>query len=61
MLADCESLKVIVNRAESAPPEIVIVADSEVRIIATFVMVETFSAAENDAADVIVGAVLSKV
>jgi hypothetical protein len=61
MLADCESLKVIVNRAESEPPDIVIVADSEVRIVATFVMGETFSAAENDAADVIVGAVLSKV
>jgi hypothetical protein len=60
ILADCESLKVIVNRAESAPPEIVIVADSDARIIATLVEIETFSTVEKDVAEVIVGAVLSK-
>jgi hypothetical protein len=49
----------MLKRAASAPEEIVTVADSETRIVATVTEVAMFSAAENDEDDVKVGAVVS--
>jgi hypothetical protein len=54
-VSDLEMLK----RAVSAPDEIVIVADSETRIVAAVAEVAMFSAAENVEDEVNVGGVLS--
>ena len=50
---------VILNRAASAPEDIVTVADSETRIVAAVADVAMFSAAENVEDEVNVGAVVS--
>ena len=49
----------IVNRAASAPDEIVTVADSETLMVAAAVDIEMFSAAEKNNEEVKVGAVVS--
>jgi hypothetical protein len=59
MIAVSVSDLAMLKRAASAPEEIVTVADSETRIVATVTEVAMFSAAENDEDDVKVGAVVS--
>ena len=49
----------IVNKAASAPDEIVTVADSETLMVAAAVDIEMFSAAEKNNEEVKVGAVVS--
>ncbi len=51
----------IVNRAASAPDEIVTVADSETLIVAAAEVIAMFSAAEKDEEEVKEGAVVSGV
>ena len=50
----------MLNRAASAPEEIVTVADSEIRIVAIVEEVAMFSAAEKAEDDVKVGGVVSE-
>ena len=50
----------MLKRVRSAPEEIVTVADSETLIVAAVADVVMFSAAENEAEEVKVGAVVSK-
>jgi len=59
MIAVLVSDLAMLKRAASAPEEIVTVADSETWIVAAVADVAMFSAAENEEADVKVGAVLS--
>ena len=59
MIAVFVSDLAMLKRAASAPEEIVTVADSETRIVATVTEVAMFSAAENDEEDVKVGGVVS--
>ena len=59
MMAVLVSDLVMLKRAASAPDEIVTVADSETWIVAPVAEVAMFSAAENEEADVNVGAVVS--
>jgi hypothetical protein len=49
----------IVNRAASAPDEMVTVADSETLIVAAADEIAMFSAAENDEEELKIGAVVS--
>ena len=49
----------MLNKAASAPDEIVTVADSETFIVAAFAEVAMFSAAENEVEEVKVGGVVS--
>jgi hypothetical protein len=51
----------MLKRAASAPEEIVTVADSDTRIVATVTEVAMFSAAEKEVEEVNVGAVVSGV
>jgi hypothetical protein len=59
MIAVLVSDLAMLKRAASAPDEIVTVADSETWIVAAVADVAMFSAAENEEADVKVGAVVS--
>jgi hypothetical protein len=59
MIAVLVSDLAMLNLAASAPEEIVTVADSETRIVATVTDVAMFSAAENVEDEVKVGAVVS--
>ena len=59
MIAVSVSDLAMLKRAASAPEEIVTVADSETRIVATVTEVAMFSAAENEDEDVKVGGVVS--
>jgi hypothetical protein len=54
-----ESEVMMLNKAASAPDEIVTVADSETLIVAAFAEVAMFSAAEKEVDEVKVGAVVS--
>ena len=56
-----ESEVMMLNKAASAPAEIVTVADSETFIVAALADVAIFSAAENEEVEVKVGAVVSGV
>ena len=60
MIAVSVSDLVMLKRAESAPEEMVTVADSETRIVAAVAEVARFSAAENVEDEVNVGAVVSE-
>jgi hypothetical protein len=59
MIAVLVSDLAMLKRAASAPEEIVTVADSETRIVATVTDVAMFSAAENEDEVVKVGGVVS--
>ena len=59
MIAVFVSDLAMLKRAASAPEEIVTVADSDTRIVATVTEVAMFSAAENEDEDVKVGGVVS--
>jgi len=56
-----ESEAIMLNNAASTPEEIITVADSEIVIVAAFVEVAIFSAAENEEDEVKVGGVRSRV
>ena len=61
MNAVTESEVTIEKRAESVPELMIIVEDSETLMVATFELVELFSAIENEALFVKIGAVVSGV